>query len=424
MIIRKQQHMGILFLMFLLIILSGCAKEETAKEETLYTLAVTVEGYGQVTPNVGNHQYPAGTIVNLTTTADSNYAFLNWSGPDGGTVSSNTIVMDNNKVITAIFKKIQHNVTVTINPLEAGTAEVALMISASGLVDYGQTVRITAKVNPGYKFSYWRGDLNGSDNPATLTVDRAKTITGILVAAPTPTVTPTATPTVTPKRVARILVVNDELSPVLNLVGQGLAKLQTTRSFYYKTATSIDNFNDLAATGYWDLFVVNNSSTSHLQLLNSIQNHIDGGGGVVFTSFQMLGSTNRVWASLGASFGILSTAVADNYRWDPGNAIFTTPYSVPDMTGITNFKGYGNCKILGTQLAGCLAVAGSTVSSQSDQATIFVANEGRTVLNSFMIDCMADAVGAPRDNDSDGIADAVELWADEINYVLDACWCM
>ena len=226
------------------------------------------------------------------------------------------------------------------------------------------------------------------------------------------------------KRVARILVVNDELSPVLNFVGQGLAKLQTTRSFYYKTATSIDNFNDLAATGYWDLFVVNNSSTSHLQLLNSIQNHIDGGGGVVFTSFQMLGSTNRVWASLGASFGILSTAVADNYRWDPGNAIFTTPYSVPDMTGMTNFKGFGNCIIRGTQLAGCSAVAGSTASSQSDQATIFVANEGRTVLNSFMIDCMADAVGAPRDNDSDGVADAVELWANEINYVLDACWCM
>ena len=75
---------------------------------TNYTLTITSTAGGDVTaPIEGTHTYAAGTVVNLTATADASYHFVNWTG-DVGTVADDedattTITMNGNYAITANF---------------------------------------------------------------------------------------------------------------------------------------------------------------------------------------------------------------------------------------------------------------------------------------------------------------------------------
>lgn len=52
------------------------------------------------------------------------------------------------------------------------------------LYNEGSTVSLSATGNNGFVFSEWQGDLSGSDNPVTLTMDSDKTVTAVFVAAP------------------------------------------------------------------------------------------------------------------------------------------------------------------------------------------------------------------------------------------------
>ncbi|PYL00205.1 MAG: hypothetical protein DME19_05920 [Verrucomicrobia bacterium] len=81
------------------------------------------------------------------------------------------------------------------DPTSAASAQPRLTISASGgtvgvspsLVQYSylQAVTLTATPNAGFTFIGWSGDLSASTNPATLTMDRSKTVTALFaVSAP------------------------------------------------------------------------------------------------------------------------------------------------------------------------------------------------------------------------------------------------
>ena len=56
-------------------------------------------------------------------------------------------------------------------------------------------VTLTADADPGWTFSAWSGDLEGTSNPATITIDGDKTVTAIFVQEePLPPVKITITP--------------------------------------------------------------------------------------------------------------------------------------------------------------------------------------------------------------------------------------
>ncbi|MFQ5651427.1 MAG: DNRLRE domain-containing protein [bacterium] len=61
---------------------------------------------------------------------------------------------------------------------EQGAGSVALD-PAGGTYDENTVVRLTATADAGWQFSGWSGDLNGSQNPATLLMDGNKTVTAI-----------------------------------------------------------------------------------------------------------------------------------------------------------------------------------------------------------------------------------------------------
>jgi len=68
-----------------------------------YTLTVNKVGNGNVTLSPAGGTYYAGTVVQLTATADSGWTFGGWSGDLTGSTNPTTITMNGNKTATATF---------------------------------------------------------------------------------------------------------------------------------------------------------------------------------------------------------------------------------------------------------------------------------------------------------------------------------
>jgi uncharacterized repeat protein (TIGR02543 family) len=73
--------------------------------------------------------------------------------------------------------------TVTVNTAPQGGGSVAFN-PPGGTYDAGTEVTLTATPAGGYQFSGWSGDLSGSTNPATITMDGDKNVTATFTAIP------------------------------------------------------------------------------------------------------------------------------------------------------------------------------------------------------------------------------------------------
>jgi uncharacterized repeat protein (TIGR02543 family) len=146
-----------------------------------YTLAVTASPStgGAVGRSPNQPAYPAGTVVTLTATPTVGYVFSGWSGDLAGTANPTTITMTGNKTVTAGFT--------------ADTSSFSLMVSVTGFGTVakspdqssyllGTVVTLTASPTTGYTFTGWSGDLTGTTNPTTITVNANKTVTAIFTA--------------------------------------------------------------------------------------------------------------------------------------------------------------------------------------------------------------------------------------------------
>lgn len=106
------------------------------------TTAVNNSSYGSVTPAAGTYWYNAGTIVQLTATANtgSGYAFINWTGSITGTTNPTTITMDGVKSVTANFAKPNF---VVYNPTGYGSPNPAV-----GNYSYNYGASVTCTMTP------------------------------------------------------------------------------------------------------------------------------------------------------------------------------------------------------------------------------------------------------------------------------------
>ena len=103
-----------LIILFIILGITSCTKTN----KNYYNLLINIEGQGKVividnslyNDNKLDLSYNSYTleeysIVKLNPEPEEGYKFMNWSGPDGGSVSNdNTIEMNTDKEITAIFK--------------------------------------------------------------------------------------------------------------------------------------------------------------------------------------------------------------------------------------------------------------------------------------------------------------------------------
>ena len=138
------------------------------------TLTMAVTGNGSTEPPVGSHDYPQGTVVDITATADPGWEFAGWSGDVAAPGSATTTVtMDADKTVTANFVP-EGEVALTVQVSGSGTT-----IPVEGTHSYPKNtvVEITATADSGWEFTGWDGDVAAPGSATTtVTMDENKTV--------------------------------------------------------------------------------------------------------------------------------------------------------------------------------------------------------------------------------------------------------
>jgi hypothetical protein len=141
---------------------------------TTFTLTTNVSGSGTVTRNPNASSYASGTVVTLTATPGSGQQFTGWSGDLTGTANPATLTMNSNKTVTATFAPVSSTFTLTTTVNGSGTITRS---PNAGSYASGTVVTLTATPGSGQQFTGWSGDLTGTANPATLTMNSNKSVT-------------------------------------------------------------------------------------------------------------------------------------------------------------------------------------------------------------------------------------------------------
>ncbi|MGB2042877.1 MAG: InlB B-repeat-containing protein, partial [Flavobacteriaceae bacterium] len=152
---------------FVSLFITGCTKEY------ILSVNVTPSGSGQVVPDMGT--FDEGSSVTLSAIPSSEYVFERWSGAASGSSNPIQVSMNSDKNITAQFalKKYPLN----IETVGSGAVNETIISTGKGTeYDSGTIVRLEAIPSTGYYFSQWSGDLNGAQNPATITIGEPKSV--------------------------------------------------------------------------------------------------------------------------------------------------------------------------------------------------------------------------------------------------------
>jgi hypothetical protein len=156
--------------------------------QDMYTLTVNTIGSGSVGLNPTGGSYPSGTVVTLTATAGTGWRFSGWSGDLNGADNPNAVTIDGDKIATAIFTEDTYTLTVST----VGTGSVSVN-PAGGSYPSGTVVTLTATASPGWTFSGWSGDLNGTLSPKVITMEGNKVVVASfeVIGVTCPTISPT-----------------------------------------------------------------------------------------------------------------------------------------------------------------------------------------------------------------------------------------
>ena len=122
-----------------------------------YTLTVVSNDTTMGTVS-GGGQYTAGSIVNISATANDGYRFVQWD--DGNASPSRFIAVLADITYTATFEPLQQP-TPRYTIVVVSSDNTMGSVSGSGTYDEGDTVTISATANDGYRFVRWNdGDTN------------------------------------------------------------------------------------------------------------------------------------------------------------------------------------------------------------------------------------------------------------------------
>lgn len=159
-------------------------------ENTCYTLTKTaIPSTGgtiavDTPPNCNSSKYQEGTVVTLTATAKTGFAFDKWSGDASGSSVTTSVTMTANRSIQANFVAC-YRLTTDVSPAAAGKVGMSPTANCGDLYRAGTTVTLTASTeNLRYKFFQWAGALTGTKNPETVVMNGARSVTAVFLPQP------------------------------------------------------------------------------------------------------------------------------------------------------------------------------------------------------------------------------------------------
>ena len=143
-------------------------------------LDLSVSGSGQIAADPAGGVYETGTWVKLTAIPSGDYIFSRWTGDLDSPANPDSIFMDANKSVTAVFTP---PVMYSLNAWLTGSGHIELD-PAGGKYEPETIVSIRAVPESGWIFQGWSGALTGSENPATLVMDANKLLVVTFVQDP------------------------------------------------------------------------------------------------------------------------------------------------------------------------------------------------------------------------------------------------
>lgn len=165
-------------LILTLVIFTSCKKSSNTGAETIdsFTLETTVSPSeaGSVTPDGGI--FESGSQMELTATSNEGWIFKEWNGDLSGSKNPVEITFTKNMSINALFEQLTHPLTIEVEG--EGNVDEQIVNTKTDYAD-GTTVELTANPSEHWEFSAWQGDLTGTENPTTVTMDQAKTVTAV-----------------------------------------------------------------------------------------------------------------------------------------------------------------------------------------------------------------------------------------------------
>ena len=158
-----------------------------------YGLTRLVTGQGTVSDFPHRARHMAGATVSLRAYPATGWRFLRWQGDACGNGTDAALVMDANKVVTAVFEQIPvYSLTATT----AGGGTIAGNIG-SPYVE-GNVVGLTAEPAAGWQFMRWDGDASGTTPRVGVPMSRAKNVRAVFGTTVTTTVGGSGSLTLTP----------------------------------------------------------------------------------------------------------------------------------------------------------------------------------------------------------------------------------
>jgi hypothetical protein len=151
--------------------MAGCASSAAEYDLTISS----TEGGVVTTPGEGTFVYDDGDVVDLVTTPDASYVFINWTG-DVDTIedvndATTSITMDDNYSVTANFVLIA---AAQYDLIISSTVGGEVINPGEGIFNYeeGTVVSLVATSEPGHEFVDWIGDVANIANvdDATTTI--------------------------------------------------------------------------------------------------------------------------------------------------------------------------------------------------------------------------------------------------------------
>lgn|GEM_PF-932053 len=140
-----------------------------------YTLTTITAGGGTISLNPTNSPYLSNSVVGLMATPSNGWSFLQWAGDVSGTNLTNSVLMNGNRSVQALFGT------------SLGTASSAggsvLRSPSAALYPFGMSVQLSALPQTNNYFALWGNAASGNFNPLYFVLTNANpTVSALFVA--------------------------------------------------------------------------------------------------------------------------------------------------------------------------------------------------------------------------------------------------